>query len=184
MSKMQVEEVQQRFFAISAANSSKKLPETITLSSGDEQSMTDIEDLRQRGKISWDLALKSQPWKYAVSNVDHMIKCVAYYGNGVDGYYCVGYALGCINADGTAIELNYIEKRSDASLDLCGNFLNVIVEAWSLYGLYLNHTEQAKINKFALIGPLPGVKKYYQEKGFEWFEDYCGTNAMVKFLTK
>ncbi|MEZ9191590.1 hypothetical protein AB4133_20040 [Vibrio sp. 10N.286.52.F8] len=184
MSKMQLEEVQQSLFTISAEQSSQRLPETITLSSGDDQSMKDIDDLKQRGKVSWDLVLKSQTWKQAVSNVDHMIKCVAYYGNGVDGYYCVGYALGCINAEGTAIELNYIEKRNDASLDLCGNFLSVIVEAWSLYGLYLNQTQQAKISEFALIGPLPGVKAYYQEKGFEWFENYGGTNAMVKYLVQ
>lgn len=181
---MQLEEVQQHLFTISAAQSSKKLPEIVTLSAGDEQSMSDIDELKQRGKICWDLVLKSKTWKQAVSNVEHMIKCVAYYGNGVDGYYCVGYALGCVNAEGTAIELNYIEKRSDASSDLQSNFLNVIVEAWLLYGLYLNQSGITQINKFALIGPIPGIKKYYREQGFEWFEDYCGTNAMVKFLTK
>lgn len=181
---MQLEEVQQSFFAISATQSSIKLPETITLSAGNEQSMKDIDELKQRGKVSWDLVLKSQTWKQAVSNVEHIIKCVAYYGSGVDGYYCVGYALGCINAEGTAIELNYIEKRNDASEDLRANFLNVIVEAWLMYGLYLNQIGETKINKFALIGPLPGLKKYYQEQGFEWFEDYCGTNAMVKFIKR
>jgi hypothetical protein len=179
---MQLEEVQQNLFSISAIQSSKKLPQTITLSAGDDQSMLDIDELKQKGKVCWDLVLKSKTWKQAVSNVEHMIKCVVYYGSGVDGYYCVGYALGCVNSEGTAIELNYIEKRNDASDDLKCNFLNIIVEAWLLYGLYLNQSGAANINKFALIGPLPGLRRYYHEQGFEWFEDYCGTSAMVKFL--
>ena len=185
MAEMSQQEIQDALFSLSAKKSSDELPETLNLSAGtDPQTIKDIQDLKDKGLIVWDFNMKSQLWMTPVSNPAGMIKCIAYYGNAVNGYYCVGYALGCINKEATAVEINFIEKRRDASVDLCSKFLPVIVDAVSTYALYLNSIEAAKISKFVLVGPVPGVRQYYQEQGFEYIEGYLGSHAMVKYLVK
>lgn len=179
-------EIQEKIFSLVAEETSKELPLNITLTSAlEDATLKDIQSLKEQNLIIWDFSMKAQPCMTPVSNPEHMIKCVAYYGDAVNGYYCAGYALGSISVDNTTIEINFIEKRKDASTDLCSKFLPIIVDAFTTYGLYLNSEGVTEISKFALVGPVPGVKKYYQEQGFELVPDYSyGMEAMIKYMDK
>lgn len=170
-------------FSMSAIESSKFLPLDISLTSQpNEQVLADLRLLQERELIRWDFEMNST-YGCPVSNPAHLLKCVAYYGDAVNGRYCVGYAIGCINEDRTAIEVDYIEKRCDASEDLRSKFLPIIIDAFAAYGLYLNHIGEANIDKFVLVGPIPGVVGYYKAQGFEHFRDYFqGADAMIKYL--
>lgn len=180
------EEIQDKIFSAVAEQVSEFLPLNITLTAAIEDvALKDIQTLKEQNLLFWDFSMKAQPYMTPVSNPEHMIKCIAYYGDGVNGYYCAGYALGSISSDGTTIEVNFIEKRKDASTDLCSKFLPIIVDALAAYGLYLNSEGLATITKFALVGPVPGVKAYYQEQGFELVPDYSyGMEAMIKYMDK
>ncbi|MUK51101.1 hypothetical protein [Aliivibrio fischeri] len=179
--------IQQQLFSVSSTRSSEELPLDIALDVVDENALAlkDVLELKEKGLIAWDLHLKSQPFMGYLSNFDHLIQCVAYYGNAEKGRCCIGFALGCINPEGTAIELYYIEKRKDSGDDLCSKFLPIIVDAFSLYGLYLNSIDLAKINKFVIVGPLDSVVPYYKESGFEYVENYSEmkVDAMFKSIT-
>ena len=186
MGEMPLQEIQEKLFSMSAMKSSEELPSNITLTAApDEQVLRDVQDLQAKRLIVWDFDLKSQRWTTPVSNPEHMIKCVAYYGDGVLGYYCVGYAIGCITADGKAVEVDFIEKRCDASDDLRSKFLPIIVDAFALYGLYLNKQGVTSVEKFILVNPVPDKVGYYKKHGFELVDDYLnGCSAMVKHLIK
>ncbi|WP_413113847.1 hypothetical protein [Thaumasiovibrio sp. DFM-14] len=177
---------QDEIFVAVAENASEFLPLNITLTAAvDDVTLGDVQDLQKQGLIAWDFFMKSSPWMGAVTNPEHIIKCVAYYGDAVSGYYCAGYAIGCISTDKTAVEINFIEKRKDASADLRYKFLPIIVDAFLAYGLYLTSEGFAEVDKFVLIGPVEGVKKYYKEQGFTLIEDYSnGTEAMLKYMDK
>lgn len=179
-------EIQEKIFSLVAEEISKKLPLNITLTSALEDiTLKDIQSLKEKNLIIWDFSMKAQPSMTPVDNPDHMIKCVAYYGDAVNGYYCAGYALGSISTDNTTIEVNFIEKRKDASTDLCSKFLPIIFDAFTTYGLYLNSEGITQISKFALVGPIPGVKKYYMDLGFKLEADYSyGMEAMIKYMDK
>ncbi|HIF9310971.1 TPA: hypothetical protein ACX6RK_003226 [Photobacterium damselae] len=184
MNDMSLIDIQEKIFAMSAMKSSNELPSNITLmASPNEQSIRDIQDLHEKNLIKWDFGIKSSAWGTPVSNPGHIIKCIAYYGDAVLGYYCVGYAIGCINEEKQCIEIDYIEKRCDASVDLNSKFLPIIVDAFTLYGLYLKHKGVVDINKFALINPLENVRSYYLTQGFSFDENYSsGCNAMIKYI--
>ncbi|MGF1763515.1 hypothetical protein [Aliivibrio kagoshimensis] len=178
---LSLEEVQQALFSFSAKQSSERLPMNVSLKidDGDDEVKKDLQRLIEEGKILWNYNMKSQIGFNPASNPDHLIRCVAYYGNKEMEYYCVGYVLGCVNKDGDAMEIDFIEKRSDASEDLRSKFLPIIVDAFATYGLYLNSRELANINKLVLVGPVEEVLSYYKRKGFNFSEDYKGTTAMI-----
>ncbi|WP_077337800.1 hypothetical protein [Vibrio ruber] len=145
----------------------------------------DLQDLKKKGLITWDLTLKVGKTTTPVSNPEHMVVCVAYYGDGIDGYYCAGYALGCISKDNSSLEINFIEKRKDASTDLCYQFLPIMIEAFTAYGLYLNQENMSSVDKIVLVGPIDGVKKYYKDQGFKLVSEYYkGEEAMIKSMDK
>ncbi|KAB0292005.1 hypothetical protein KI743_06510 [Vibrio sp. D420a] len=179
---MTQDELKNQIFMSVADQHSKHLPMKLSLSLPNEQSKEDLQELKDKQLLAWDFNMKSIPYMSPVSNPQDMLSCIAYYGNAEVGYSCIGYALGCINESGTAIEVNFIEKRCDTGSDLKSKFLPVVVDAFASYGLYLNHTGNAKINKFVFVGPVPGVIHYYQEQGFEYTNDYLGTDAVIKFL--
>lgn len=184
MDQFALQEVQKEIFVYSAMQSSKNLPGNITLdATQSENTFLDLQELQEKGLLTWDFKMKISSWGTIATNPNHAINCVAYYGNAENGYYCLGYAIGCITEDNTTVEVALIEKRNDASTDLEGQFLPIIFDAFSTYALYLNSEGETKISTFALVGPLPGVKKYYQENGFSYVEDYYkGSDAMLKKL--
>ncbi|WP_153446900.1 hypothetical protein [Vibrio algicola] len=185
-SELSLSEIQQAIFSMSAARSSDRFPLDIALEVANTNplAMKDILELKGKGLISWDLSLKSQPFMDSVSNFDHMIECVVYYGNAEKGRCCIGFALGCVTEDKTAIELNFIEKRRDSGSELNSQFLLIIVDALSFYGLYLNNAGQANISKFVIVGPIEGIVPYYKTYGFEYVESYnsSGLDAMYRNL--
>lgn len=171
--------IQEVLFSASAVRSSDKFPLTVTLSAVPEGSLahSDLTELKEKGLIAWDLPLKASQYMTPVSNFEHMLQCVVYYGNAEKGRSCIGFALGCINKENTAIELNFIEKRSDAGDDFKSKFLPIIVDAFTLYALYLNEREDANISKFVIMGPLEQVIPYYKTSGFIYQNDYNGSGA-------
>lgn len=183
MDEMSVEEIQEQIFSNVSLKISERLPKNITLTATpNERVLSDLNDLKDQGLIIWDFAMKAAPWGTPVSNLEHMIKCIAYYGDAVDGYYCVGYAIGCVDVKNRTMEINFIEKRNDASEDLKDQFLPVIFDAFMAYKSFLNEFDpDSFIDKVALVGPVPGVRKYYVEHGFEYISDYSyGIDAMIK----
>jgi len=184
MDELSLQEVQKDIFAYSAMQSSKLLPKNITLdATQSESTFLDLEELKNKGLLVWDFKMKSSSWSSVVSNPKHAINCVAYYGDAETGYYCLGYAIGCISEDQTLVEINFIEKRKDASAELDGKFLPVIIDAFASYALYLNKETEANISDFVLVGPLPGVKAYYQKAGFINVENYYkGADGMLMKL--
>jgi len=183
MDELSLEESQELIFSNVGLEVSNRLPKNITLSAiPSERTLLDLQRLQDYGLITWDFNMKSSSWGTPVSNPEHMIKCVAYYGDGVDGYYCVGYAIGCINVENTTIEINFIEKRRNASEELKEKFLPIISDAFIAYRNFLNEFDvESHITKIALVGPIPGVQKYYAEQGFDYVNDYLwGSDAMVK----
>lgn len=177
-------EVQQALFSASALRSNETLPLKLVLDSVTNGSLAydDLSELQGKGLIVWDLAMKAAPYMTPVSNPNHIIECVAYYGTAENGRSCIGFALGCISEDGTAIELNFIEKRNDAGNDFKSKFLFIIVDAFSLYGLYLNEAEMAKITRFVLIGPLEHIVPYYKDSGFIHQQNYNGTGVDAMYM--
>lgn len=185
MEESSLQDLQRDLFAYTAEKISEELPMNITLTAfPNDQAIRDLEELEGKRLLCWNFRMNSVKGMTPVSNPGHIVKCVAYYGNATKGYYCVGYAIGCVNGDNTALEVNLIEKRSDASHDLRNKFLPIIVDAFTAYALYLNHLGVAQIDTFALVGPIPGLLGYYKSKGFEHLKDYhIGVDAMVKYLT-
>ncbi|WP_146029932.1 hypothetical protein [Vibrio diazotrophicus] len=177
-------QIQQTLFTASAVRSSEKLPLNVALDAVSDNSLAhnDLAELRDKGLIVWDLAMKANPCFTPVFNRDHILQCVAYYGNAEHGRSCIGFGLGCISSDGTAIELNFIEKRSDSGADLKSKFLSIIVDAFSLYGLYLNHNESGNISKFVIVGPIESVVPYYKKSGFQYVENYLGSGVDAMYM--
>lgn len=176
-------DIQDKIFTAVSDKFSTILPLNISLSAITNDRMeADVLALQEQRLIVWDFNMKTQPWGTPVSNPDHLIKLIAYYGDAVNGYYCVGYAIGCVNKDGNAIELDFIEKRSDASTDLAHQFLPLVIEAFSMYALFLNNAGATNITKFAIMSPIQVVRKYYSNEGFTLELDYFGTEAMTKPL--
>ncbi|EKO3553633.1 hypothetical protein U2G54_000996 [Vibrio fluvialis] len=182
MASLSLSEIQDVIFASVAAEHSKRFDLKITMGVATEEALEDLDELRAHERLQWHANLKVGKNFSPASNPEHEITAVVYYGGPVDGYCCIGYALGCINAEGTAVEITHMEKRRDAGSEWCSKFLPLIVDAVTSYSLYLNSAKLANICKLALVGPLPGVRKYYQEQGFEYFADYLCTDAMVKFI--
>ncbi|MDW6019952.1 hypothetical protein SBW85_19795 [Vibrio plantisponsor] len=181
---LSLKQVQQTLFSASAVRSSEKLPLKIALDAVSDNSLAynDLAELRDKGLIAWDLAMKANSCMTPVSNADHILQCVAYYGNAENGRSCIGFGLGCINNDGTAIELNLIEKRRDSGVDLKSKLLPIIVDAFSLYGLYLNNNGLANISKFVIVGPIESVVPYYRESGFQYVENYLGSGVDAMYM--
>ncbi|CAM4044146.1 hypothetical protein [Vibrio neonatus] len=169
-------------FSKACKEANRRLPDDISLALPSGKTNEDIQNLKEKGLLCWDFNNLKQPFKTPVSNPEHQLSCIAYYGNTSNGYYCVGYVLGCVNKESTAIEINFIEKRSDAGVDLKSNFLPVIVDAFTAYGLLLNVLGQARINKLVLVGPVEGVRHYYESSGWQYSADYLGTDAYVSFI--
>lgn len=184
MASLSFTEIQDVIFSAVAAEHSKKTELKITMGIATEEALEDLEELRRCERLRWQADLKVGKCFSPASNPAHEVTIVVYYGGPVDGYCCLGYALGCVNAPGTAIEITHMEKRKDAGSEWCNKFLPLIVDAITSYGLYLNSAGITNISKLALVGPLPGVKKYYTEQGFDYFADYLNTDAMIKFLEK
>ncbi|MDF4307224.1 hypothetical protein P3697_08805 [Vibrio parahaemolyticus] len=178
-----LEEIKDYIFSTVAEKHSENFPLRVTLANANEQARGDIQELRDKSLLIWDFNMKLVPYMTPVSNPEGMISCVVYYGDAENGWVCMGYALGCVNKEGTAVEITHVEKRCDAGADFKSKFLPIIVDAFSAYGLYLNHVQLAKVEKFAFVGPLPGVIEYYKQHGFEYVDDYLGTDAVIKFLS-
>ncbi|MGF1716126.1 hypothetical protein L4D08_14715 [Photobacterium chitinilyticum] len=177
-----LEDFQNQAFYEASLKFSEILPSNICIGVCDELAMNDVQSLKDKGLLAWDVGFKMKPFMGSVSYPEHRLLTVIYYGDGVIGRYCAGYALGCVNVDRKAVEVNFIDKRSDASEDLRYMFLPAIYEAWSTYTYALNDLFGFDINSFVLVGPVPGVRKYYIESGFTLVEDYHGSEAMVKTL--
>lgn len=169
-------------FAQVAAKHSENFPLKINMGAAKDVELDDLRILYDKGYLKWQYDLKSNPYMAPVSNPEDMLTTVVYYGDPVEKYACIGYAIGCVNKEGTAIEITHMEKRSDCGSEWCTKFLPLIVDAYTSYGLLLNHLGLTKINKFVLVGPLPGVQDYYKGCGFEYTSDYLDTDAMVKFI--
>ncbi len=182
MESLSKKEIQELVFAEVAAKHSEHLTLKVTIGSGSEAELDDLRILYEKGFIKWLASLKANPYMTPVSNSSELITAVVYYGDPIEKYACIGYAIGCINAEGTALEITHMEKRKDAGNEWCSKFLPLIVDAYTSYGLLMNTLGATKINKLALVGPLPGVKKYYKESGFEYTADYLDTDAMISFL--
>ncbi len=158
------------------------LPSNLCIGVGDKLALKDIEELKGRGLLFWDLSFKLMPFMDSVSNCKHQLLTVVYYGDGVIGRYCAGYALGCVNEERKSVELNFIEKRKDASVDLNHTFFPAIYEAWTTYVYALIDLFGYEIDKFVLVGPVPGVRKYYTDAGFTAVDDYFGSEVMIRKL--
>lgn len=183
MESKSLQEIQETMLALSAQHSSEALPGRFTLALGtNEAALEDVQALKDRKLITWDFSMKTHIAMTPVSNPEHMLSCVAYYGDAVLGFYCVGYAIGCISKDGTTIEIDFIEKRCDASDELRAKFLPLVIDAYATYGLYLNSKKVTTIDKIALISPVQGVIGYYKKQGYNYSEDYRGTTAMIMNL--
>lgn len=171
-------------FSRSSKNASKALEKEINLSvlEPNSKAMEDLTNLRNEEKIIWNVNFKTNfP---ACSNPSHSVNCVAYYGDREINYYCLGYALGCVNEEEKAIEICFIEKRNDSSEELHCKFLPVIIDAYSTYALYLNELGESDIERFVLVSPVAGVIAYYRENCFI-HEKYgpSGDDAMVRYLS-
>lgn len=170
------------FYAAKEINSKKKYPLQISLGYLNQESEQDLLELREKDLLSWDSSIKGSPYTTGSSNPDHMIKCVVYYGNAESGHCCVGYSLGSFNSQNNCVELDFIEKRCDGFSDLKREFLPIIVVAMTFYANVLSEISGIEVDKFALVGPLPGVIDYYKEHGFEVIESYRGEQmAMVRY---
>ncbi|EQA4698956.1 hypothetical protein ACX3KM_002913 [Vibrio cholerae] len=182
MTGMSISEIQDVIFSSVAVEHSKFFDLKITMGTATEGALEDLDELKRHGVLMWHANLKVGVHFSPASNPNHEITLVVYYGGPVKGYCCIGYALGCVDSAGTAIEITHMEKRKDAGVEWCSKFLPLVIDAVVSYGLYLNSAKVANINKLVLMGPLQEVRKYYQKHGFEYYADYQNTDAMVKFL--
>lgn len=132
----------------------------------------DLELLRKTGRIKWDPFLKTQPF-FELDNV-HPIRLVVYYrGNPV------GYAFGGYRKSHSAVEICWMEKRNDAHEDLDHQMLGIALDAYSAYAIFLRAQEH-KVDKIALVNPIEGVRRYYQDSNFKYVDSYNGAvSAMI-----
>ncbi len=183
MEEKTLQEIQETLFSLSAQKSSEELPGRLTLTVGtNECALKDVASLKEKGLLTWDFSMKSNKSMTPVSNPEHMLSCVAYYDDIESNYYCIGYALGCISADNSAIEIDFIEKRPDTGIELKSKFLPIVIDAFTTYGLYLNDKKVANINKIMLLSPVTGVQEYYIKQGSKYINYYRGTPAMIMLL--
>lgn len=180
------EKIQAAIFSASSLKSSHDLPKEISLMAvPNEQAEADLQELYGRQLLGWDFNMKVTPIFGFVSNPAHIIKCVAYYGVDNKQFLCAGYAIGSINHSGGAVEIDYIEKRKDSDNDLRSKFLPIIVDAYTLYALYLNTKLNLKINKFVFINPIADKIQFYRDRGYEIVHNYReDCTAAVKYLTE
>lgn len=176
---------QQMVFSRVAKNISNKLPKRLSLMAElNDQVKVDLNQLTDAGLLAWDLPFKAScSYMEAVSNYEHILTCVAYYGDDVDKYACVGYALGCVNIDQTAIEMNYIEKSREAHHDLAQQIFPVMVNAFYAYAKFLNVKKEADIKEFILVDPVENVISYYEKFGFELNDKHPEDNRKVMVLS-
>jgi hypothetical protein len=164
-------------------NERNQMPLKVTLGPMNETSQRDIDELKEKQLIGWDLSMKAHPLYPAVSNSEHVVTCIAYYGDAEKGYCCVGFALGSVNTQKQSIEIDFIEKRNDEFSDLNGKFLPLMVEAFTGYANILNQSYNFNINKFSLMNPVDNVLDYYNKLGFKIEEGYDSSAvAMVKSI--
>nr|ELV8710990.1 hypothetical protein [Vibrio vulnificus] len=155
MTGMSISEIQDVIFSSVAVEHSKVFDLKITMGVATEEALEDLEELRKHGVLQWHANLKVGIALSPASNPAHEITLVVYYGGPVNGYCCIGYALGCVDVTGTAIEITHMEKRKDAGSEWCSKFLPLVIDAVASYGLYLNSMKLTNIRKLALVGPLP-----------------------------
>lgn len=174
-------EIQEQIFSLSGGMISQRFDKKLSLTIISDASRSDIDELIEKKLIKWDFNFKHLPYITPVSNSEHQVSLVAYYGDAECGYCCVGCVLGCVSEDQTAIEISLIEKRCDADSDLDSNFLSIAIDAFTTYALYLNKMHDFSISKFVLVGPVEGVKAYYQQKGFKLVCNY--NNQQIEAMT-
>ncbi len=182
----ELEKIQSTVFTASAHRSSESLPNDLQLHAvPNAQAKEDVQALLDAGKLTWNFNLKVMPFMATVSNLEHLVQCVAYYGCD-DGkhHQCLGYAIGCINENIGAVEIAYIEKRKDSPEALRSKFLNIIVDAYSSYALYLNKLiPEVNINKFVFVNPVEDKISFYRSRGYTITEQYGdGFRAAIKDL--
>ena len=79
MNQSEILELQHHVFneVANKINEQNKLPLKITLGPMNETSKKDIEELKEKQLIVWDLPLKANPLLTPVSDSDHIITCMA-----------------------------------------------------------------------------------------------------------
>jgi len=183
--KIDFQAVQQAVFHEVAENINKRgrFELDISLTPANEQAKMDLSDLVQQEKLMWDFKIKSHPAMLGVSNPkpEHLIHIVLYYGDKDKNYSCIGAALGTVNTDYSAIELDYIEKRSDAGEDFSGAFMPVITSALTAYARLLNVRYAFSIDKFVLVNPVEGALNYYSKLGFNGPTDSYDSDRRVVY---
>lgn len=189
LSESEISELQKVFFdeVSKSLQNSKKLPMTVTVGPMEEQSLRDLQELREKGLIAWDLELKCSPYMEFLPNQhEHRISCIVYYGNAEEGYCCIGFALGCFNFKTNAFELHFIEKRKDSGKDWERAFFPLIMGTFLAYIELINADFEGEINQFVIVTPLESVRRYYRGNGFElltdkkYSKDY--DEVMVKYM--
>ena len=161
---------------------STKLPKDINFTNNiNEQTIQDLEKLNSEGKLGWNLPFKLAPFMNSISNYEHPVYSVIYYGDKQEGYSCIGFFLGCVNEEKNAIELNYIEKRNDAHDDLRHCFFASTNELLIAYASWLN-LHEFNINTIALIDTLEYIKPHYQKYGYKIDKTYTQESIDVMTL--
>lgn len=132
----------------------------------------DLQFLTDNGKLRWAPNFKASPaWDF---DNGHPIRVVAYYRGEP-----IGYALGGYNEICSAVEIHWMEKRVDAHEDLDYQMLGIALDAYSAYAVHLRSQGQ-QVSKLALVGPVEGVRRYYQESNFTFVDSYYkGQCAMI-----
>lgn len=182
-----IKEAQILIFKKVSEKLSSKLPNKINFTADfNEQTLEDVYELQRTGKVPWDLPTKLQPFMGAITNYEHSISAVAYYGNKSKGYSCIGFFLGSFNEQNKAIELDYIAKRNDANHDLNRTFFPSTLDLITTYAQFLNQNK-FDIKTIALIGALEYIVPYYKRYGFTYDNQYNHESENVltlKLLTK
>ncbi|WP_188009005.1 hypothetical protein [Grimontia hollisae] len=176
--------IQDAIFSAVAEKHSHNFEKSVTMFAAGDRETDDILALVDKKLLKWQFNLKANAATTAASNPEHMINSVVYYGEPVNGFACMGYAIGCVSKDGTAIEINFMEKRVDSGTEWCQQFLPLIVDAYAAYALYLNTIGSTNIDKLVFVGPVEGAKHYYTNKGLVYVPDYNHSEAMIAHLDK
>lgn len=187
MNAEQIRELQELTFGQVAADLSEYLPKTLNIMKITPLVCRDLDTLQQSGKIKWNASMKCKPYMRHPDHGIHPIEFVAYYGDKVASFKCVGYLIGGYCSARKAIEITFVEKAIGSDPDLDYKFLPIVYELLYAYALLLIEMQSYEIEYIVAMNPISDkVKKLYMEGGFDYISDYDGkgTDAMVRLLLK
>jgi len=171
-------ELQSIIFAEVAKNLKDRFPhKSLSLVHPDQLVFEDLQFLTENKKLIWAPSLKVLPgWDF---DSGHPIRVVIYYRAEP-----IGYAFGGYNEALSSVEIHWMEKRNDAHEDLKHQMLGIALDTYSAYAKFLR-SQGLPVTQIALVGPVEGVRRYYQESNFTYVGSYNGSQcAMILTSSK